>query len=104
MLGVTERTVDRRRRDLHSSGTLWVRRDGRRIWIWIPVADEMSLETRLRRTEARVETLEIQLSRAQSMYMELHRTAYGEGQDAAAARAFRERVMGERYAPGRVTL
>ena len=96
VLGVTERTVDRRRRDLHSSGTLWTRRDGRRVWIWIPKAVEMSLETRLCRAEARIESLEVQLSRAQAMYLELHRTAYGDDQDAAAARAFGERVRGER--------
>ena len=94
VLGVAKRTVDRRRRDLKPSGSLWVRRQGRRVWIWIPKAVEMSLETRLRRAEARVEALEIQLSRAQSIYLELHRKAYGDGQDAAAARTFEERVRG----------
>lgn len=92
VLGVSKRTVDRRRRDLNPSGTLGVRREGRRIWIWIPKAVEMSREARLRRAEARIETLEVQISRAESVFLELYRTAYGDGQDATALRIFWERV------------
>ena len=92
MLGVDERTVDRRRGYRNPSRRLWARREGRRVYIWIPEEDELSLEVRLRRAEARVDEIERQLCCAESMNLELHRIVHGNVEDAEVVQSFRERV------------
>ena len=83
-LGISMRTVDRRRRDIDPRGDLGVRRYGGKIRIWVPELLEESPEARLSRMErrltqetARIRNLELQLTAAMDMFIELYASVYG---------------------------
>ena len=76
-LGVTTRTVDRRRRDINPSGDLRVRRIGNQIRVWVPARVLRSPEVQLRIVERRLEEarksnrrLQRQLRRARELFVE----------------------------------
>ena len=85
-LGVTTRTVDRRRRDNNASGELRVRRFGNRIRVWIPARVLRSLEVQLHIVERRLEEskksnrrLQRQLRRARELFVEYGAVSEADG-------------------------
>ena len=87
-MGVAERTVDRRRKDLNPSGDLSVRRYAGGIRIWIPASYERSPEARLRAAEEKLlqvqrhsQVVTMQLRQLRAMFVKLHASVYGDEQD-----------------------